>query len=223
MRAVRKQLSYANVVATMALFLALSGGVVWAAGKVGSKSLKANAVTAGKIKRNAVTNAKIRGDAVTAAKIKDGAVDFTKLAAGTSLVVSASSAAVAANGTTPVNVPLSGAVTFTPASGAVDFLSVEARSSTNLARVDPAKPCEPQVIPFVNGSRWEFAEGVLSPRAFTPTAAQPTGLVPATGATGPIGLTSPGVAQTVTIQLIGDPNCTPGSTVTAAVAVTQAK
>jgi hypothetical protein len=223
MRAVRKQLSYANVVATMALFLALSGGVVWAAGKVGSKSLKANAVTAGKIKRNAVTNAKIRGDAVTAAKIKDGAVDFTKLAAGTNLVVSASSAAVAANGTTPVNVPLSGAVTFTPASGIVDFLSVEARSSTNLARVDPAKPCEPQVIPFVNGSRWEFAEGVLSPRAFTPTAAQPTGLVPATGATGPIGLASPGVAQTVTIQLIGDPNCTPGSTVTAAVAVTQAK
>jgi hypothetical protein len=222
MRAVRKRLSYANVVATLALFLALGGGVVWAAGKVGSKNLRANAVTAGKIKRNAVTNAKIRGSAVTAAKIKDGAVDFTKLAAGTNLLLSASSAAVAANGTTPVSVPLSDAVTFTPAAGTVDFLSVEARA-TNLARVDPAKSCEPQVVPFVNGSRWEFAEGTLAPRAFTPTAAQPTGLVPATGATGPIGLASPGVALTVTIQLIGDPNCTPGSTVTAAVAVTQAK
>ena len=222
MRAVRKRLSYANVVATIALFLALSGGVVWAAGKVGSKSLKANAVTAGKIRRNAVTNAKIRSSAVTAPKIKSGAVDFTKLASGTNLILSASSGAIAASGTAPVSVPLSGAVTFTPAAGSADFLSVEARG-TNLGRVDPAKPCEPQVVPFVNGSRWEFAEGALSPRAFTPTAAQPTGQVPATGATGPIGLTSPGTAQTVSIQLLGDPNCTAGSTVTVAVAVTQAK
>jgi hypothetical protein len=222
MRTVRKRLSYANVVATMALFLALSGGVVWAAGKVGSRSLKANAVTAGKIKRNAVTNAKIRGDAVTAAKIKDGAVDFTKLAAGTGLIASATSAAVAANGIAPVSVPLSAPVTFTPATGTADFLSVEAKGG-NLGRVDPAKPCAPQVVPFVNGSRWEFSEGTLSPRAFTPTAAQPTGQVPATGATGPIGLTSPGTAQTVSIQLLGDPNCTPDSTVTVAVAVTQAK
>jgi hypothetical protein len=222
MRAVRKRLSYANVVATMALFLALSGGVVWAAGKVGSKNLKANSVTAGKIKRNAVTSAKIRSGAVTGAKIKAGAVDFSKLAEGTDLLASATTAAVAANGATPVNLPLSAAITFIPAAGTADFLSVEAKGS-NLARVDPAKPCEPQVVPFVNGSRWEFAEGTLSPRAFTPTAAQPTGLVPVTGATGPIGLTSPGTAQTVTIQVIGDPNCTPGSTVTAAVAVTQAK
>ena len=222
MRAVRKRLSYANVVATMALFLALSGGVVWAAGKVGSKSLKANAVTAAKIRRNAVSSPKLRDGAVTATKIKGGAVDFTKLASGTNLVLAVASGAVAANGTAPVNVPLSGPATFTPANGTADFLSVEAKG-TNLARVDPAKPCEPQVVPFVNGSRWEFAEGTLSPRAFSPTAAQPTGLVPAVGATGPIGLTSPGVAQTVTIQVIGDPNCTPGSTVTAAVAVTQAK
>ena len=222
MRAVRRRLTYANVVATMALFLALGGGAVWAAGKVGSKNLRANAVTAGKIKRNAVTNAKIRGDAVTAAKIKAGAVDFTKLAAGTSLVVSAGSAAVAANAAAPVNVPLSGAVTFTPATDTAAFLSVEARG-TNLGRVDPAKPCEPQVVPFVNGSRWEFTKGALAPRAFAPTAAEPTGLIPAVGATGPIGLTSPGVAQTVAIQLLGDPNCTAGSTVTVGVAVTQAK
>jgi hypothetical protein len=222
MKAVARRLTYANVVATMALFLALSGGVVWAAGKVGSKSLKANAVTAGKIRRNAVTNAKIQANAVTAVKIKAGAVDFTKLATGTNLIASAGTAAVAANGVTPVNVPLSSAVTFTPIAGTADFLSVEAKGN-DLGRVDPAKPCEPLVVPFVNGSRWEFSEGVLAPRAFTPTAAQPTGLIPVVGATGPIGLTSPGSAQTVTIQVIGDANCTPASTVTAAVAVTQAK
>lgn len=222
MRAVGRRLTYANVVATLALFLALSGGVVWAANKVGSKNLKANAVTAGKIKRNAVTNAKIRGGAVTAPKIKAGAVDFTKLAAGTSLLASATSAPAPANGATPINVPLSGVATFTPVAGTANFLSVEARG-TNLGRVDPAKACEPRVVPFVNGSRWQADEKALALRSVVPTAAEPTGLVPVTGATGPLGLTSAGVAQTVTIQLVGDANCTAGSTVAVAVAVTQAK
>jgi hypothetical protein len=222
MRAVGRRLTYANVVATLALFLALSGGVVWAAGKIGAKGLRANAVTAGKIKRNAVTNSKIRGNAVTAAKIKAGAVDFTKLAAGTNLVVNAASAPIAANGVPPVIVPLAGTVTFTPAAGTANFLGVEAKGA-NLGRVDPAKPCEPQVVPFVNGSRWEFAEGTLTVRAFAPSATEPTGLAPVTGASGPIGLASPGIAQTISIQLLGDPNCTPESTVTVAVAVTQAK
>ncbi len=222
MRAVTRKLTYANVVATLALFLALSGGVVWAAGKIGAKNLKANAVTAGKIKRNAVTNAKIRGNAVTAAKIKGGAVDFTKLATGANLVAGASGGPVAASGGAALNVPLSAPVAFTPAAGGASFLSVEAKGA-NLGRVDPAKPCEPQVIPFVNGSRWEFSEGALSPRSFAPTPSEPTGLVPVTGATGPIGLTSPGVAQTVTVQVLGDPNCAAGATVSVGVAVTQAK
>ena len=222
MRAVGRRLTYANVVATLALFLALSGGVVWAAGKIGAKNLRANAVTAGKIKRNAVTNAKIRGNAVTAAKIKAGAIDFTKLAAGTNLVASASGTAVPANGATPVAVPLSGAVSFTPVAGVANFLSVEARG-TDLGRVDPAKPCEPQVIPLVNGSRWRFGGANFSLRSITPTAAEPTGLIPVAGATGPIGLTSPGIAQTVTVQVLGDVNCTAGATVSVAVAVTQAK
>ena len=208
MRAVARRLTYANVVATLALFLALGGGVVWAAGKVSSKNLKANAVTAGKIKRNAVTNAKIRGDAVTAAKIKGGAVDFTKLAAGTNLVASATGGPVAANGVAPVNVPLSAAVAFTPATGVANFLSVESKG-TNLGRVDPAKPCEPQVVPLVNGSRWEFAEAT-SRSLLPPTAAEPTGLIPATGATGPIGLTSPGVAQTVTSKCSATPTASRG-------------
>ena len=221
MRAVGRRLTYANVVATLALFLALSGGVVYAANKIGAKNLKANAVTAGKIKRNAVTNAKIRGNAVTAAKIKAGAVDFTKLAAGTNLVASASGDPVAANATAPVTVPLSDAVSFTPVAGVLNTLSIEAKAA-NLSRVDPAKECKPQVVPFVNGSRWE-AGGALTPRAFAPTPAEPSGLVPVVSASGPLGLTSPGVAQTVAVQLLGDPNCGAGATVSVGVAVTQAK
>jgi hypothetical protein len=220
MRAMRQRLTYANVVASLALFLALSGGVVYAANKVGTKNLKANAVSAGKIKPNAVTSGKIRGNAVTAPKIKNGAVNFTKLATGTNLIATASGGPVAANGTVAVDVPLSGTVTFTPADGTAAFLSVEAKGN-NLARVGE-KPCEARVIPFVNGSAWG-AEGALKLSSFAPTAEQPTGLVPVAGETGPVGLTSPDTAQTVSVKVLGSLECTATSTVSVAVAVTQAK
>jgi hypothetical protein len=221
MRAVIQRLTYANVVATVAMFLALGGGVVWAAGKIGTKGLKANAVTAGKIKRNAVTNAKIRGNAVTAAKIKSGAVDLTKLAAGTNLIGTASGGPVAANGTAAVEIPLSGTTTFTPPAGTVAFLSVEAKGE-NLSRTGAAS-CDPTVVPFVNGSEWDIAEGTLTVHAFTPTAERPTGLIPVTAGTGPLGLTHPGVAQTISAKVIGDPECTAGSAVSVGIAMTQAK
>jgi hypothetical protein len=72
----RKHLTYANVVATICLFLLLGGATAIAAGAlgkntVGSKQLKKNAVTAAKIKKNAVTTAKIKKDAVTGAKVNE--------------------------------------------------------------------------------------------------------------------------------------------------------
>jgi hypothetical protein len=59
----RPRLTYANVMATIAVFIAL-GGASYAATKlpknsVGTKQLKANAVTTAKIKNGAVTGAKI--------------------------------------------------------------------------------------------------------------------------------------------------------------------
>lgn len=71
-------LSYANVVSSLALFLAI-GGVSWAAAtlpknSVGAKQLKKNAVTTKKIKKYAVTNSKIRKNAVTSSRIKNGSV-----------------------------------------------------------------------------------------------------------------------------------------------------
>jgi hypothetical protein len=221
MRAVMRRLTYANVIATLALFLALGGGVVWAAGKVGPGKLRPNSVSAGKIKRNAVTAAKIRPNAVTATKIRDGAVDFTKLAAGTNVIAVASGGPVPAAGKEPVTIPLSGTPTFTPAAGTVDLLSIEAKGD-NLARIGE-EVCAPTVVPFVNGSPWDIAQGNLSVRAFKADADRPTGLSPVSGGTAPIGLTAPGVTQTVSVKLFGDPNCTAGSTVSVGIAVTQAK
>jgi hypothetical protein len=70
--AVRQRLTYSNVIATMALFLAL-GGVAVAAG------LPRNSVGAKQLKRGAVTAAKIRKQAVTTAKLANGAVTIGKL------------------------------------------------------------------------------------------------------------------------------------------------
>jgi hypothetical protein len=71
---IRKRLTYANVMSSIAVFLVLGGATAIAANQlgknsVGYKQLKKNAVTAAKIKRNAVTTAKIRNRAVTGAKI----------------------------------------------------------------------------------------------------------------------------------------------------------
>lgn len=220
-RIVRK-LTYANVVASLALFLALSGGVVIAAsGKIGANKLKANSVTTGKIKRNAISAGKIRPNAVTGAKVKPGAIDFSKLAAGTSLVGTASGGPVPANGSAAADVPLSGTVTFTPSAGTAYFLSVEAKGN-DLARAK-TEPCDVGVVPLVNGSRWDLAGGALTLRAIEPTPNEPTGLTPLSSASGPIGLTSPGVAQTVSAKVFGSPECAANSTVSVGIAITQAK
>lgn len=77
MRIPRPKLNYANVIATIALFVALSGIAV-AAGlpknSVGAKQLKRGAVNAAKLKRGAVTAGKIAPKAVTAGKLGANAV-----------------------------------------------------------------------------------------------------------------------------------------------------
>jgi len=85
---IRKRLTYANVMSSIAVFLVLGGATAFAAtqlGKnsVGSKQLKSNAVTTAKIKKNAVTGAKIKNGAVTAAKIPDGAITGSKVNSST--------------------------------------------------------------------------------------------------------------------------------------------
>jgi len=77
MRIPRPQLNYANLIATLALFVAL-GGVAVAAGlpknAVGTNQLKRGAVSAAKLKRAAVTSGKIAPKAVSAGKLGANAV-----------------------------------------------------------------------------------------------------------------------------------------------------
>jgi hypothetical protein len=69
----RKHLSYANVVASIALFVALGGGAYAATqlpkNSVGTKQLKKNAVTGKKLKKNAVTGKKVKNRSLSGADI----------------------------------------------------------------------------------------------------------------------------------------------------------
>ncbi len=231
MKQIRKRITYANVMSSIAVFLVLGGGAAYAATKIGSNQIKGNsittgkikkeAVTAGKIKKNAITTAKIKNLAVTNGKLGDASVNFAKISPGTNVIATASGGPVAANSATTVSIPLTGTTSFTPQAGVVDLLNIEVRGN-NLARVG-AEACTPVVVPFVNGNAFEVAEGFLAVEAFAPTPDDPSGLRPVTSETGPLGLTSPGAAQSISFKLRGDTDCTANSTVSVAVAVTQAK
>ena len=90
MKQIRRHLTYANVMSSIAVFLMLGGATAFAATKIGANELKANsiktgkivkeAVTAGKIKKGAVTESRIADNAVTNGKIADNAVTTTKIA-----------------------------------------------------------------------------------------------------------------------------------------------
>jgi hypothetical protein len=76
----KSRLTYANVMASIAVFAILAGGVAWASGKIGTKDLKRGAVTGAKIAKRAVGSAKLKESAVGEGNLKDGAVTAQKLA-----------------------------------------------------------------------------------------------------------------------------------------------
>ncbi len=87
MKRLRPRLTYANLVSSLALFVALTGAGAYAAGRlaprsVGEAQLRPGAVTAEKLRKNAVTAPKIKALAVKEGKLAAGSVTATKLGAG---------------------------------------------------------------------------------------------------------------------------------------------
>lgn len=108
MKKLRKRLTYANVMSSIAVFLVLGGATAVAAGglgknSVGSKQLKKNAVTATKIKNNAITTAKIGKEAVTGDKIKESTLGAVPSATNATNAVNATNATNAVNATNAQN------------------------------------------------------------------------------------------------------------------------
>ena len=116
-RSFRPRLTYANVIASIALFVALGGAAV-AAGlpkhSVGPNQLKKGAVTANAIRRGAVTSGKIKPKAIVAGKlgpnavgpgnIGNGAVGTDKILAGAVIASSIKNGVVTTNKLTNANV-----------------------------------------------------------------------------------------------------------------------
>jgi hypothetical protein len=83
----RPRFTYANVVSTLALVVALSGGIAYAAttlpdNSVGQFQLRTGAVTAQKIRKNAVTAPKIKAEAIKQGKIANGSITAAKMTGG---------------------------------------------------------------------------------------------------------------------------------------------
>jgi hypothetical protein len=83
---IRRNLSFANVISVIALFVAL-GGASYAAvtlpkNSVGAKQIKKNGVGASEIKRNAVGASEIKSNAVAGGDVADGAVTGADLGDG---------------------------------------------------------------------------------------------------------------------------------------------
>jgi hypothetical protein len=95
---IRKRLTYANVMSSIAVFLVLGGATAFAASKITAKQLQSNSVTTAKIKKNAVTASKIKNNSITTSKVANGAITGAKVNLGSlGTVPSATSATNAAH------------------------------------------------------------------------------------------------------------------------------
>jgi hypothetical protein len=197
----RPRLTYAHVAATVALFIAVGGGTVYAAVQLGkndvrSRNIAPKAVKSSDIARNAVTSRKIKNGAVRASDIAVGVlnriVDVKGSARGGPITP--------VNGAADVPVPLSGNATFTPGPGQVGAVAAEAQFTVASAA---AQLCNPGVILSVDGE--EAAYAYVDTNSPTPVTERES------DAEGPFGLIDPNAPVTVTAEIDGDTDCTADS------------
>ncbi len=87
MRKIRSRLTYANVIATLALFIAI-GGSAYAAtqlkkNSVGTKQIKNQAVTAAKIQNGAITGAQVKGGSLSGSNVANNSLTGTQINSST--------------------------------------------------------------------------------------------------------------------------------------------
>lgn len=81
LRRIRTKLTFANVVSMIALWVALSSSVAYAANTIFSEDIVNGEVKTADIHGNAVTNGKLAGNSVTGAKVANGTLTASDLAA----------------------------------------------------------------------------------------------------------------------------------------------
>lgn len=229
MQVLRGRLTYANVVATVALFLALGGGAAWAAGQLGknvvkSKNIAANAVKTQDIAKNAVKSGKIAAsavkeknlakNAVSAGKVKKATLTRTQLKAGTLAglqvaealatgVPALTSEATSLQGTA---IPLTGTPTFVPQPGKSYELLAELRGTPSDANGSSPGGCSAFVRVYVNDEPVGGIEIGANANFEPPFTVNPVGSFSTA-----VGLLASG-PQTIAANALGDPGCGSGTT-----------
>lgn len=225
MNKLRGTLTYANVMATLALFLALSGGVVYAATSLGknsvkSKNIAANAVKARNLAKSAVKAKALAANAVTTAKLKAGAVSDGKMRKGTLTRKSMAAGTLAGvqviaveNGLVPgltseapggTPVPLTGTPTFTPKVGKSYELLTELAGTPSDADGPGGSVCSAFVSIQVNGAPISGA-GIWANASGQP----PFNLEPIGSSSTAFALQAAGQPQTLSALAFGSPGCAP--------------
>jgi hypothetical protein len=192
MKKLQAKLNYANVMATIALFVAL-GGSAYAATKlpknsVGTKQLKAGSVTTPKIKNGAIASAKIKDGAITGAK-----VDLASL--GT--VPSATSAANATNAMNAANAANASALGGSPPSAFAASTVVRSATVDSSGILVPAKSDGIGKSNFAHNGEGFYCIHGLNPAPRTAVAAVDLGAEQ--GSTVATGIGAPGEECQVTI------------------------
>src|SRR4051794_36305204 len=82
MRILRKHLTYANVMSSLAIFLLL-GGTAFAAGQLSGSRLKDNPVSGKKLKAGWFSNSNLRSTAVRNSKIQAASTSGSRIASNT--------------------------------------------------------------------------------------------------------------------------------------------
>ena len=222
MKQIRGGLTYSNVVATVALFMAIGGGAAWAAShlaknSVKSKNIAPSAVKTRNLAKGAVKTKNLANAAVTPAKIKAASLTRSQLAPGTlagTQVTELTATSVPGLGEMPspeggTPVPLTGNATFTPASGRSYEVLGEIRGNPVDADGKGGSVCYAEVDLFANGQYLSYAELFANQSSeFAPFRVQPLG----TSATA-LGLQETGKPITISALSITNGGC---KTVTAA-------
>jgi len=150
--------SYANVMATIAVFIALGGGAYAAlslpAGSVTSKQIAKNAVRAKQIKKRAVRKKELARNAVRSRKIKDGRVKSFDLADASVATAKLADDAVETSklADDAVSTPklLDESVTAAKL-GTVEYARVEGAGSTTSATPAELSPAGPELVAEIGG------------------------------------------------------------------------
>ncbi len=209
----KSRFTYSNVVSTLALFLALSGGVAFAASKVHTNGIFKRAVTSGKLALGAVRSNQIADGAVSATQIANGAVNAKKIAAGSvtpsNLQFPVYFAASPVGGSLPVPAGETVAYPLSDSTWAQNpgQLNVVFGGATGTLAYDGngSGSCQVNFELFVNGK--QTGGGGLFTESTTPVKVeQSVGVQPEIDPTAPL-------TNKLTVRISSNGGCAPGSTI----------